>query len=656
MFWVISSFVFFISGANSTPRDLSVRFRNLAEESTRGKDSWKKGFKVLDSLASFEEKAIPYIRSFLDSIEQEDRSYLYVHLNTTLDKNPQFGEILLPSLLDFLERASDKKKKEYIRLLSNIKNKKAINFLKKEIKSRNFIAVNVLFNMETQEAVTEIKEILSDENSKNDWVNFLKVIPYYTRRGTLRETLYPGLLNILCDIESEKEAKCISARFLTQEGKIEGIDWLFRYFSFERHMLEAAPYKRTPFYNYISTDRAFFQYFFPYLGDSDEKFRYSVFYALEKVKLTSFQNFLRNFTNDPNSQIRELASRSYVIYPHEEDSFLFSIPPFFENKISINGKLFRVIKAPSSYQQFYLVGNDSIYEFHSKKIVKRWKVHEYPRLCTAVSNKLIYGTDDLLWVQENGRIKEGFPLRLPSNPIYSISANNDYIFVSSKKEVYIINFTGKIIDSYTMDNLYFPSNLYEKDPVGYSKGKLYFFHYFSNLNKIGIKEFTLEADGNIGDLDYDGNMEVVVLKKNNLEIYSPGKQDFRKILPYNGEEPKEMKFVNLDNDGNKEIIVLTMRNKILIYKPSKDKSNYEELDFPGNAFRIHALWNSGGEAVFVTGTNARNDAIIFDLKTKKSKNIPILPSAILPEYYNRKIKSLFLFTPYMGYLYEINID
>ncbi len=656
MFWAISSFIFFISGTNGFPQELSLTFRNLAKESTRGDNSWRRGFKVLDSLTEFREDAVPYIIGFLDSIEQKDRSYLYVHLNTTLEKNPMFGEILLPSLLGFLEKTSDKKKKKYIRLVSNIKSKEARNFLKKEIKNRNFEAVNVLFNMETQEAMSVIKEFLSDGNSKNDWVNFLKRIPYYTRRGTLRETLYPELLDILCDIESEKEAKCISARFLTQEGKTEGIDWLFRYLSFERNVLEAKPYKRTPFYDYIPTDRAFFQYFFPYLGDPDERFRYSVFYALERVEITSFQNFLRNFTGDPNSEIRRLASRSYEIHPQGEEDFLFPIPPFFENKIPINSKLFRVIKVPYSHQQFYLIGKDSIYEFRSKEISEGWKVHEYPRLCAAVSNKLICGIDDLLWLQEKGSIERGFPLRLPSSPIYSLSANNEYIFASSKNEVYIINFSGRIIDSYPMENLYFPYKYYEKDPVGYSKGKLYFFHYFNNLNKIGIKEVTLRADGNIGDLDYDGNMEVIMLDKNNLEIYSPGKQDSLIILPYNGEEPKEIAFVNLDNDGNKEIIILTMRNKLLIYRPSKAKSNYEELKFPGNAFRMHSFRNRGGETVFITGTNEKNDAIIFDIRSQKIRDIPMLPSAILPEYYNKKIKSLYLFTPYMGYLYEINID
>jgi len=657
MFWVISSFMFLIPSVNRSPQELSVRFRKLAEESSYGDHSWKKAFKVLDSLIMFDEEAVPYIRSFLDSAEEDRGRYLYVHLNTVLRDNPRFGKIFLPSLLDFLKETSYKKKEKYIELLENIKDKKTIDFLKEEIKNRNSKAVDILFGVEIKEGISIMKEVLSNENYREDWDDFLNRVPDYShRRDTVKYTLYPELLNILCEIKSEKEAKYLSATHLIREGKTEGIDWLFRHLSFKKYALEPETFKKGSFYNYKPKDRALLQYFFPYLGDPDEKFRYNLFYALKKIELTSFQNFLRGFKEDPNSKIREIASSSHEIHPKEEDDFLFSIPPFFENKIPINRKLFRVIEVPSSYRQFYLIGIDSIFEFDSKRIKKRWKAHEYPRLCTAVSNKLIYGTDDLLWVQEDGKTKKGFPLRLPSNPIYSLSASEDYIYVSSKDEVYIIDFSGKIIDSYPMKYVYFPYEFYEKDPVGYSKGKLYFFHYFTNLNKMGIKEFKLDADGNIGDLNNDGSMEIVMIKKDNLEIYFSWGKDSPMKLANNGEEPKEMEFVDLDNDGSKEIIVLTIRNKILIYSPSKVKSNYEELNFPGNAFRIHSFWNSGGEAVFVTGTNEEGDAIIFDIKTRKSKDIPILPSAILPEYQKRKIKSLSLFTPYMGYLYEISVD
>jgi hypothetical protein len=173
---------------------------------------------------------------------------------------------------------------------------------------------------------------------------------------------------------------------------------------------------------------------------------------------------------------------------------------------------------------------------------------------------------------------------------------------------------------------------------------------------MGIKEFELEADGNIGDLNNDGNMEIIMIKKDNLEIYLAGEKDNSIKLANNGEEPKEMEFIDLNNDGNKEIIALTIRNKILIYSPYKDKSNYEELNFPGDGFRIHSFWNSCGASVFITGTNEKGDAVIFDIKTRKSKDIPILPSAILPEYQNKKIRALSLFAPYMGYLYEISVD
>ena len=187
--------------------------------------------------------------------------------------------------------------------------------------------------------------------------------------------------------------------------------------------------------------------------------------------------------------------------------------------------------------------------------------------------------------------------------------------------------------------------------MGYSENKLYFSLYFPGLEKIGVKEFVFKGKGNICDLNNDGKMEVIMIKKHILEIYF-SENNMCEFSYKEGEEPKDIEFVDLNNDNKKEIIILTMRNNILIYYPFDRGTKYKKLHFPGNALFIHSFMNIGKSYVLVSGVGYKKNPIIFNIDSKIIEDVPFLPNEILPEYQNGQLKILGMFSPYAGYIYR----
>lgn len=620
---IITTLLFFSQSKENIPKKLSEEFRTHASRAIYSYSdySWRTAFKVLDSLSSFDEKAVPYIIGFLDSLDQKDDRFLAVHLSTTIRQNPQFGKILLPSLLNFLKRTSPKKKEKYIGILRYIKDKKAIKLLQSEIKNENFKVVSILFDMKSFESINVINQFLLDEEYRDFWGIILANIPNYSHIDTFRQKLSPALIKILEDIESPEEAKIEAAKILMLENNLKGFDWFFRKVSYKQHLIDSGINKINHFFRCNLKSMEILQYFSPYLGDPNENFQKRLLNILKKSELSTLQ---------------KISTDSLKI-----------------EAIPINNKIFNVIKEHESKDKFYLISEDSIFEYSSGKIERRYKTYGYPRFCSAFLGKFVYGNDKQLWIQEGSELNKGFPKILPEK-IYSVTINKDLIYVSCLKNVYVFDFSGQVIDIIHLEKLYFPYNFFNGSPVGYSEDKLYFFCYFPDLEKIGVKEFIFDGKGNICDLNNDGKMEVIMIKGHLLEIYF-SENNVYKFSYKEGEEPKDIEFVDLNNDYKKEIVILTMKDNILIYYPFDRGTKYKKLKFPGNALFIHSFTNIGKACVLVSGAGYKKNPIIFNIDSKTIEDVPFLPNEILPEYQNGQLKYLVMFSPYTGYIYRKKI-